>query len=128
MKNQTSFKKGRKKTGGRKKGTPNKVTLTIREQLKNAIEPFLETMENTINDIVEPKDKVDAIAKILPFVVPKYQSTTINDDTRRNVTLEEYLVEIDDQYKKTQISIAEKKMKIIDFYDEEEENGENGVL
>ena len=90
MENKTSFKKGRKKTGGRKKGTPNKMTLTIREQLKNAIEPFLETMEDTINNIVEPKDKVDAIAKILPFVVPKYQSTTINDDTRRNVTLEEY--------------------------------------
>lgn len=122
MKNNTSFKKGRKKTGGRKKGTPNKMTLTIREQLKNAIEPFLETMEDTINDIVEPKDKVDAIAKILPFVVPKYQSTTINDDTRRNVTLEEYLVEIDDQYKKTQISIAEKKLKVIDFYDDEDEN------
>lgn len=98
------------------------MTLTIREQLKNAIEPFLETMEDTINDIVEPKDKVDAIAKILPFVVPKYQSTTINDDTRRNVTLEEYLVEIDDQYKKTQISIAEKKLKVIDFYDDEDEN------
>lgn len=122
MGNKTSFKKGRKKTGGRKKGTPNKMTLTIREQLKNAIEPFLETMEETINDIVEPKDKVDAIAKILPFVVPKYQSTTINDDTRRNVTLEEYLVEIDDQYKKTQISIAEKKLKVIDFYEDEDEN------
>lgn len=122
MENKTSFKKGRKKTGGRKKGTPNKMTLTIREQLKNAIEPFLETMEDTINNIVEPKDKVDAIAKILPFVVPKYQSTTINDDTRRNVTLEEYLVEIDDQYKKTQISIAEKKLKVIDFYDDEDEN------
>ena len=49
MENKTSFKKGRKKTGGRKKGTPNKMTLTIREQLKNAIEPFLETMEDTIN-------------------------------------------------------------------------------
>ena len=122
MENKTSFKKGRKKTGGRKKGTPNKMTLTIREQLKNAIEPFLETMEDTINDIAEPKDKVDAIAKILPFVVPKYQSTTINDDTRRNVTLEEYLVEIDDQYKKTQISIAEKKLKVIDFYEDEDEN------
>lgn len=122
MENKTSFKKGRKKTGGRKKGTPNKMTLTIREQLKNAIEPFLETMEDTINNIVEPKDKVDAIAKILPFVVPKYQSTTINDDTRRNVTLEEYLVEIDNQYKKTQISIAEKKLKVIDFYEDEDEN------
>ena len=98
------------------------MTLTIREQLKNAIEPFLETMEDTINNIVEPKDKVDAIAKILPFVVPKYQSTTINDDTRRNVTLEEYLVEIDNQYKKTQISIAEKKLKVIDFYEDEDEN------
>lgn len=122
MENKTSFKKGRKKTGGRKKGTPNKMTLTIREQLKNAIEPFLETMEDTINNIVEPKDKVDAIAKILPFIIPKYQSTTINDDSKRNITLEEYLVEIDDQYKKTQISIAEKKLKVIDFYDDEDEN------
>lgn len=122
MKNNTSFKKGRKKTGGRKKGTPNKMTLTIREQLKNAIEPFLETMEDTINDIVEPKDKVDAIAKILPFIIPKYQSTTINDDSKRNITLEEYLVDMDNTYKKTQITISEKKLKIIDFYEDEDEN------
>lgn len=122
MENKSSFKKGRKKTGGRKKGTPNKMTLTIREQLKNAIEPFLETMEDTINDIVEPKDKVDAIAKILPFIIPKYQSTTINDDSKRNITLEEYLVDMDNTYKKTQITISEKKLKIIDFYEDEDEN------
>lgn len=121
MANSTSFKKGRQKTGGRKKGTPNKMTVTIREQLKKAIEPFLEDMENTINDIVEPKDKVDAIAKILPFIIPKYQSTTINDDSKRNITLEEYLVDMDNTYKKTQITISEKKMKIVDFYEDEEE-------
>ena len=122
MANSTSFKKGRQKTGGRKKGTPNKMTVTIREQLKKAIEPFLEDMENTINDIVEPKDKVDAIAKILPFIIPKYQSTTINDDSKRNITLEEYLVDMDNTYKKTQITISEKKLKIVDFYEDEEEN------
>lgn len=122
MANATSFKKGRQKTGGRKKGTPNKMTVTIREQLKKAIEPFLEDMENTINDIVEPKDKVDAIAKILPFIIPKYQSTTINDDSKRNITLEEYLVDMDNTYKKTQITISEKKLKIVDFYEDEEEN------
>ena len=121
MANATSFKKGRQKTGGRKKGTPNKMTVTIREQLKKAIEPFLKDMENTINDIVEPKDKVDAIAKILPFIIPKYQSTTINDDSKRNITLEEYLVDMDNTYKKTQISISEKKLKIVDFYEDEEE-------
>lgn len=122
MANSTSFKKGRQKTGGRKKGTPNKMTVTIREQLKKAIEPFLNDMENTINDIVEPKDKVDAIAKILPFIIPKYQSTTINDDSKRNITLEEYLVDMDNTYKKTQITISEKKLKIVDFYEDEEEN------
>jgi hypothetical protein len=36
--NATSFKKGRKKTGGRKAGTPNKTTMVFREVVQAAAE------------------------------------------------------------------------------------------
>jgi len=34
----TKLKKGRKKTGGRKKGTPNKTTSTAKEAIMNAFD------------------------------------------------------------------------------------------
>ena len=36
--NRGSFKKGRKKTGGRKPGTPNKVTSDVKQALVGALE------------------------------------------------------------------------------------------
>jgi hypothetical protein len=35
----------RKKTGGRQKGTPNRISASIRERLKNILEECIDTIE-----------------------------------------------------------------------------------
>ena len=61
---------------GRKKGTPNKITKDLRESLQF----FLETNEATFQatfDKLEPKDKIRYYIDLLPFVIPKLQSTQL---------------------------------------------------
>jgi hypothetical protein len=61
---------------GRKKGVPNKITQDLRESLQT----FLETNEANFQatfDQLEPKDKIRYYIDLLPFVVPKLQSTQL---------------------------------------------------
>lgn len=62
--------KTREKTGGREKGTPNKLTKELRETLKSVVDNELENLNELLNQL-EPKDRLSIICKILPFVVPK---------------------------------------------------------
>jgi len=63
-----AFKKGRNKTGGRTKGTPNRTTENLRQLLKGFI-----TEEAIKNDLAEltPAERLNFISKILPYVLPK---------------------------------------------------------
>ena len=58
------------KAGGRQKGTPNRITNDIRKRLRDII---LDEIENIGPDLklVEPKDRLNYIPKILPYVVSK---------------------------------------------------------
>jgi hypothetical protein len=71
------FKKGNSgNPNGRKKGVPNKITQDLRESLQS----FLETNGanfQAIFDQLEPKDKIRYYIDLLPFVVPKLQSTQL---------------------------------------------------
>jgi hypothetical protein len=61
---------------GRKKGVPNKITHDLRESLQG----FLKNNEanfQTIFDQLDPKDKIRYYIDLLPFVVPKLQSTQL---------------------------------------------------
>ena len=68
------FKKGKPKTGGRRKGTPNAVSLTLREQVQNLLEGRLEQISIDL-EALEAKDRVNAWIKLLDFAVPKLQRT-----------------------------------------------------
>jgi hypothetical protein len=62
----------RLKTGGRGKGTPNKITTEIREFYKELIENNLEQLEADIMEL-SPKDRIEILIKLSEFVVPKLQ-------------------------------------------------------
>lgn len=59
-----------KKYGGRKKGTPNKLTKELRVALKNILHNEIELLPNHFNKL-EPKDRLELLIKLLPYAVPK---------------------------------------------------------
>ncbi len=65
----------RAKTGGRKKGTPNKTTTELRSMVtKFTIENFPE-FQNAFSDL-SAKGKVFAFLRLLKFSIPEYGSIT----------------------------------------------------
>lgn len=66
----------RKKTGGRKVGSVNKVTATIRERLELILNECFEDLN--IQELSK-REKIELIGKILPFLVPKLNTITVDD-------------------------------------------------
>ena len=60
----------REKTGGREKGTPNKVTKELRETLKNIVDQELDALPAMIHRLPDEK-RLDVLVKLLPYVLPK---------------------------------------------------------
>ena len=58
------------KFGGRTKGTPNKLTKELRTVLKNILYNEIEKIEEYL-DGLEPKEKLDTIIKLMPYILPK---------------------------------------------------------
>ena len=58
------------KTGGRKQGSKNRLTGTVKEMLHLAIKNEIQHLPRTI-EMLEPREKVDAIIKLLPYLIPK---------------------------------------------------------
>lgn len=61
---------------GRVKGTPNKVTAATRGLLKDFIDEVTPDVLASFR-MLDPKEKIDAYAKLLPYVAPRLQTTTI---------------------------------------------------
>ena len=61
------------KTGGRKKGTPNKLTKELRTILKELLYKELDKLPEHL-ETLEPKDRIAVSIKLLPFVLPNVRS------------------------------------------------------
>ena len=68
-----------KKYGGREKGTPNRLTKELRTILKDVLYNELERIEELL-DSLEPKERLELVIKILPFVLPKVDSISHSDN------------------------------------------------
>lgn len=64
---------GKGRMGGRKAGTPNKVTGTVKEWIAAVIDGNRKQFESDMKKL-EPKDRVNALMKLLEYVVPKQAS------------------------------------------------------
>ena len=60
------------KTGGRQKGTPNKLTREIRSVLKDVIHAELEQLPYHLEKL-EPNDRLQVLIKLMPFALPKIE-------------------------------------------------------
>ena len=68
------------KYGGRQKGTPNRMTKEIRSLLKEIIFEELGDIQEKL-ELLEPKERLEILVKLIPFVLPKVNSIshTINE-------------------------------------------------
>lgn len=74
------FEKGHKRIGGRKKGTPNAVTANVQKGIAEIVNGNIDTLREDLKAMT-PKDRVDAIAKLLPYVVPRKVEADITENT-----------------------------------------------
>lgn len=75
------FKPGRKKTGGRQKGSLNIVTKETQEVLMQALSGEVQNIKTALTTVrkQDPVKYLEIISRLLPFIVPKLQDVTIED-------------------------------------------------
>lgn len=67
---------------GRPKGTPNRTTGEMRAKIQKLVDTSWKTISKDIQKM-PPKDRVDIVVKLLPYVTPKLQTTELNVDFDR---------------------------------------------
>jgi len=67
------------KTGGRQKGTPNKVTTDLRSILSELVSDELEHLQSHIHEMPD-EQRTQILLKLLPYVTPKTQAITYTED------------------------------------------------
>lgn len=118
--NSNEPKPKRKKTGGRKAGTTNKITKTVRESLSDAITGYFNginekgySLANDLMQIEEPAGRLAIVAKFLPYVAPKLQSISFNNDEHRSLSVEKTFMELEEKFEKQETTINIKNLKIV---------------
>lgn len=64
------FEPGHKKKGGRKKGTPNKVTGELRTWVGKLISENYKQIENDLAALT-PKERITALIQLMEYALPK---------------------------------------------------------
>jgi hypothetical protein len=93
-----SKQKGTQKTGGRTKGTPNKVTTDLRTRINELLDSNRWQIAKDIKQL-EPQQRVMIFEKLLSYAVPKMQSveTKIDIDQLTDEQLNTIIVELSKQ-------------------------------
>lgn len=89
----------RKKTGGRQKGTQNKVTTVTKEILSDLLGDYQESGLMTADFIaLEPKDRIQCAEKMMQYILPKMQSTSVDFNNKATkITIEQKLRELSEE-------------------------------
>ena len=92
--NRMSRAKGTPKTGGRKRGTPNKTTSDLKEWITRLINDNVEQVTKDFKTL-SPRDRILVLERLLPYVLPKQQAIAGIIQSDVNVKKEETKPEID---------------------------------
>lgn len=85
-----------KKTGGRQKGSVNKVTALSKTVIADLLAEYHSSglMDSDFRKL-EPKDRMSITEKMMQYVLPKMQSTAVDLSTTENKkTIEDTLAEL----------------------------------
>lgn len=85
-----------KKTGGRKKGTPNKSTTLGKEVIVSLLSDYSESGLMTSDFMaLDPKDRLIIAERLMQYTIPKMQATAIDISTgEKEKTIEDRLAEL----------------------------------
>lgn len=70
---------GRGRLGGRQKGTPNRTTTTLKTWIAQLIDGNRAQIKRDFKSL-SPKDRLQMIEKLLPYVIPKQQAISAKVD------------------------------------------------
>ena len=73
------FEKGKPKTGGRKPGTPNRVTGDLRQRIQQLLDEQFDNLQADFKAL-DPKERVNAFIRLLEYTTPKLQRTETTFD------------------------------------------------
>jgi hypothetical protein len=90
--------KGTKKTGGRTKGTPNKVTIDLRTWINELLDSNRQQIVKDLSKL-EPQQRVMIFEKLLSYSLPKLQSVEAKIDLHSltDEQLDKIIVELSKQ-------------------------------
>lgn len=85
-----------KKTGGRKKGTPNKSTTLGKEVIVSLLTDYSNSGLMTSDFMaLDPKDRLVIAERLMQYTMPKMQATAIDLNTGdREKTIEDRIAEL----------------------------------
>lgn len=85
-----------RKTGGRKKGTPNKSTTLGKEVIVSLLSDYANSGLMTSDfEALDPKDRLVIAERLMQYTMPKMQSTAVDITTGdREKTIEDRLAEL----------------------------------
>lgn len=87
------FEKG---NPGKPKGAKNKVNTELRGLIQKLFDDNFDKIQEDL-EILEPKDRLKFISDLLPYLLPKLQSTTHNTEIDLNAMTEEDLDKLIDR-------------------------------
>ena len=83
---------GKGRMGGRRKGTPNKVTGTVKEWLADLIDRNRGQIEADLRQL-EPKERLAVLEKFMQYIVPKPKTElAVTSDKRQETFMDLSLV------------------------------------
>ncbi len=87
--------KGTPKTGGRKKGTPNKTTAEIKELVAQLVGENIEDFKKEFKTL-ETAEKISIIKNLLPYVIPRQTETKHSLDKELSQALKKSMENMND--------------------------------
>ena len=84
--------KGSEKTGGRQRGTPNRVTTDLKEWVSCILDNGRKQFEQDLKEL-EPRERVRIYTGLMNFVLPKQQAMNVEAQTEAEYKALEKLLE-----------------------------------
>jgi len=91
-----AFQKGKKKEGGRQKGTPNKTTAQIKEMITELVGNQMEKWPVVIDKMMknDPAEAMKITGRLIDYVLPKQTKIDLEGELKHKV--EKIVIEIKD--------------------------------